>query len=63
MHFEDADFTEIIDVDAALTAPMAVCTIDDVMRWALDSQWETTPIDYNDLEEPLTCASASGLCE
>jgi 3'-phosphoadenosine 5'-phosphosulfate sulfotransferase (PAPS reductase)/FAD synthetase len=46
-----------------LHAPMAVCTIDDVVRWAMSGRYETASLEYDDLEEAPSCASLSGLCE
>ena len=47
----------------ALTRRVAIATVDDVIRWALSGEGETEELDFDDLEEPPSCASHSGLCE
>lgn len=42
---------------------IAVASVDDVVRWAEADAFATIPMDFEDLEEPPTCDSRSGLCE
>ena len=43
--------------------PSRITTIDDVFRWSL-TKWGGTEIDTDvDYDEPVSCASSSGMCE
>ena len=42
---------------------MAVASIDAVTRWAQAGTGTTETLDFDDLDEPPTCDSRSGLCE
>jgi 3'-phosphoadenosine 5'-phosphosulfate sulfotransferase (PAPS reductase)/FAD synthetase len=60
------DYGEIINTpeeakQAVLMQDMAVCSIDDVIRWAMSGVGETEELEYDDLEYAPSCSS--GMCE
>ena len=60
--FDPADFPAQVTLRKA-EGERAVALIDDVIRWAIAGIGETETLDFDDLDEPPTCDSRSGLCE
>ena len=62
LDFDPSEFPSKVTIKTG-GVKMAVATIDAVSRWAQAGVGDTEELDFDDLDEPPTCDSRSGLCE